>query len=378
MQVIVEHIDTTDVIDRLVFGPTDAMTAAELGARQLDAMTQAVTHHLDWCASYRAFAERVGFRVADLDSPDRLVLVPQIPSAAFKRDRIVSGEPTAGLTRCFSTGTRGPRSVVHRDRTTMQRLLGSVRVGTQLVGDLDDERVVVVDLGPPPDEQSPVWFSYLMSLVEIDHVTEHMARRGRLDLEAAAERIRDLLDQGFDVLVVGIPPLVAALAERARRPDVHVQAPGRIRIVTGGGWKQAEDRSLEPERFRELVMAAWGLEDTGAVRDTYNQVELNTVIFECSHHRKHLPPWLSVLIRDPADLTVMGPGHTGLITYLDPTAVSYPAFVVTDDLGRLETRPCPCGDSRPSLVIDRRVTRRGERGCALSLSAAIVPSTEEP
>src|SRR5262249_1300905 len=103
------------------------------------------------------------------------------------------------------------------------------------------------------------------------------------------------------------------------------------------------------------------------VRDVFNMVELNTVLFECEASRKHVPPWLHVSARRAADMSVAPAGEVGLLCYLDPTATSYPGFVLSDDLGHIDDAQCPCGRYGETISISRRLTTIEDRGCGLSL-----------
>jgi long-chain-fatty-acid---luciferin-component ligase len=99
-------------------------------------------------------------------------------------------------------------------------------------------------------------------------------------------------------------------------------------------------------------------------------VELNTVLFECDRHRLHIPPWLHVSARDPGTLDALPSGQTGVLAWLDPTAASYPAFLLSDDFGVVNDSACACGRSGESVAIVRRVRKVEARGCALKLDRA--------
>jgi len=99
-------------------------------------------------------------------------------------------------------------------------------------------------------------------------------------------------------------------------------------------------------------------------------VELNTVVLECSAKRKHVPPWLYVRARNAADLTVLDDCEEGVLSFLDGTAESYPAFILSDDIGAVVSNmKCECGRTTDVVEIRRRVRRIEERGCALRMSA---------
>jgi long-chain-fatty-acid---luciferin-component ligase len=114
--------------------------------------------------------------------------------------------------------------------------------------------------------------------------------------------------------------------------------------------------------FRHEVRSRLGLAPK-RIRDVFNMVELNTAIFECEAGAKHVPPWLEVTARSGEDLSVMPPGEAGILAYLDPTPLSYPGFVLSDDIGYVGAQECSCGRLGKTLVLQRRLKVVEERGC---------------
>jgi long-chain-fatty-acid---luciferin-component ligase len=140
-------------------------------------------------------------------------------------------------------------------------------------------------------------------------------------------------------------------------------------VVTAGGWKRLDGERIEPAAFRAMVADALGLAGEDQVRDAFNQVELNSVVFECEQHAKHLPPWLFGFTRSVDTLAAQPSGTLGLLSFVDCSASSYPASIVSDDFGTVDEQPCACGRPGAILHIERRVARGFQRGCALALEA---------
>ena len=81
-------------------------------------------------------------------------------------------------------------------------------------------------------------------------------------------------------------------------------------------------------------------------------IESNMLAVECHLHRKHVPPWCYISIRDPDQIgKELAPGE-GAIAVLDALNTSYPGFLLTDDVGDVETGTCGCG--RTGQVINFR------------------------
>jgi long-chain-fatty-acid---luciferin-component ligase len=371
----VQHIvlPAVEAVDRLIFGDPWGMIADDPDGR-LDLIRTALDRHLAACSAYACYAEHLGFVLDTLREPADLVRVPQIPTLAFKRTAIMSCDERDIDKRCTSSGTLGRRSAVYRDRTTIERLLGSVERGMELVGDWHEDEVAIANLGPGQVEAGDLWFAYVMSLVELRFHTEHMVREGRFEAHDAALRVRTLLEEYFQVVVIG-PPMLLLKLVAAVVPDFHPPAGNRLTVVTAGGWKGDTGALLNRQFFLDSMIDGLGLPGPEHVRDAFNLVELNTVIMECRIGCKHVPPWLEVIVRDPRTLGPVADGEVGLLSYLDPSATSYPCFILTDDLGTLRPGPCRCGRSGRLLTLHRRIRRAEEWGCALKMNRSYLERT---
>jgi long-chain-fatty-acid---luciferin-component ligase len=356
-------------LDRVLYGEVDwrDLSAEAQDELRLQAVAESVAYHRARNPRYAAFCERRGFRGDELGGIDDLAAVPQLPVTAFKRADIVtdSGEPVAK--RCTSSGTLGGVSVVLRDRTTIDRLLGSVISGIRLLGDWTEHERRVVNLGPPAEAAGDLWFAYVMGLLELIAPTDHVVEDGVLRLEEAVAALVDACREG-QCFLVGPPLLVRRLAEHHLERGRRV--PGRPPIVvTAGGWKRQTGERIDREDLDRLAMSAFGIPNRGGVRDAFNMVELNTVLFECAGRRKHAPPWLHVIVRGLRDLAPVPAGEPGLLSFLDPTAQSYPCFIVADDVGLVRRDRCSCGLPGTTVEIHRRLERVEARGCALKMEA---------
>jgi len=361
-----ELLETVAPVDRVVFG--DVWSMPDDPAVRLELVRHAVELHIATCPKYARFAARAGFSVENLRDPADLASVPQLPTLAFKLgDPIMSCALHDVAMRCTSSGTLGRRSEVYRDRPTIERLLGSVRSGIELIGDWYDDEVGVVNLGPDQSEAGDLWFAYVMSLIELVYPTVHAVRDGRFDPEEALATVDALCRRYPNAVLIGPPALVFDLVQTARRAQRDISALSGLFVVTAGGWKRSTGTVLDRDEFNTTVLDGFGLADVTQIRDAFNQVELNTVMLECGAQRKHVPPWLEVIIRDPWTLEPVAPGAQGLISYLDPTATSYPCFIVGDDVGTVDNGPCPCGWHGRTLRHARRVQRDEEWGCAIKM-----------
>lgn len=368
---VVELSETAE-LDRLIF-ETDtwwALPVEDQAALRHRLATRAARHHLEHNPGYRNFAEAAGF---DVDTFTDLSQVPQVPATVFKRTDLRSVQ-VADCSLFVSSGTSsGTRSRVWRDDTTLQRLVGSLRPDGDIWGDLYrdvdlDTDGTTLHMGPSRAEAKGVWISYVMTMIEMFTATTHYLRDGVLHVEAAAQDLRRAVAGDEFVAIAGPPVFVAELLRHLDDRDLRCAARDRVVVITGGGWKKDQTTRIDPAALRDLAVRVLGLRSTEQVRDVFNQVELNTAFVECEHHHKHVPPWVEVIVRDPADLSPLPAGTTGLLSYVDPSATSYPCFLLSEDFGAIEVDRCPCGRRGTTVTPRRRLAAATHHGCALRLA----------
>ncbi|MEU0868868.1 hypothetical protein [Nocardia brasiliensis] len=367
-------IDSIRAIDDLIHQRDDAFTlaGAELEELRDEVMRAAVRHHWQYCAAYRRYAEANEWSPARLDRPGFIESLPLIPASVFKRRDVSSCAPEKVVQVCTSSGTRGTKSRIYRDGTTLERFVGSIEQGSRLaLPNPEIERQLFV-LGPDTTEAGDLWFSYVLSIVDLLHPTRFCVTAGIFRID---EVIAALLDESIDrPVIVGPPALVRDLAAALRERGIDPRLGARNGLViTAGGWKRANTTAMSRRDFEEFVTAAFGLAGEAPIRDCYNAVELNTVLFECRFRAKHLPAWLHTSARDPATMRPLPPGEVGVLAFCDASPTSYPGFVATDDLGSVSREgSCPCGNDSAVLTVLRRITTAETRGCALRLDAEVI------
>lgn len=363
----VEHqsLVASNDLDHLIFEskPFDLPLPYQIALRERH-VRDAVLHHLQCCREYAAFAEKCGLNPQSF----QLEEIPVIPSTTFKERKILS-VPEAQIAKwSLSSGTRGLQSQVGRDQTSLERLIASLRSGFEMMGTWHEDEVEVLHLGPDRAEAGEIWFLYIMSLIELIHPTQHYVRHEYFDVQAAIRRLLQLQKSEIrQIVIVGAPFRVLEMADALQKNQVNLLAEERLIVVTAGGWKRHAGIEVPREQFHQRVLQSFGLCSPSQIRDVFNQVELNTAFVECEAHRKHVPPWIFATTRDVDTLKVLPTGSEGLLSYLDASATSFPAFLVTDDIGRIDEGKCPCGREGVTMQIHRRLTRADARGCAIAL-----------
>nr|WP_248843267.1 hypothetical protein [Streptomyces virginiae] len=333
-------------------------------------LRESLAFHLKNNAAYARYAASMGVH----DDSVPISQIPLIPSSLFKRtDVSLASIPEREVEKfCTSSGTSGSISVVPRDEPTLLRFLGSISSSiSDLFGIERAGNYRAIVLGPTADQAGDLWFSYVCSSLSIMLCTEYFEHDGVFQATQAARRVLELLNQENDVIVLGPPALMLEMAEEYY--NLHSTAPSfpaKSFLVTAGGWKGRQAENIAPVDFRSKVQHLMNVVHPSQIRDSYNMVELNSVLHECEEHEKHVPPWLMVQARDPKLGTpLQNSDVVGILAFLDPSATSYPGFILSDDFGTVEESPCPCGRVTERVRISRRISRIEARGCALKMSS---------
>ena len=182
--------------------------------------------------------------------------------------------------------------------------------------------------------------------------------------------LRRATERGRAMWLFGAPHQVKRVCELARAAGAPALGAGSV-VTLGGGWKSFEGERVERSTLEAMIEEALGVPPE-RVLEAYAMVELNTPLMRCAAGRYHVPPILEPCLFDET-LRPIAPGAdvTGTFGFMDPTATSYPAFMVTGDETRLVRTPCPCGLVGPALVGEvRRAAGRETRGCGGMLAAA--------
>jgi long-chain-fatty-acid---luciferin-component ligase len=343
------------------------LAPAEIAALRLGLLAQAVRWHLHPAAPYAGYARRQGFDPDLLATPAGLDRLPLLPSMLLKRRGVSVVHPEVDdVLWTTSSGTKGSISQIPRCDATLRRFFAGIGNLTNEMLGLENPSLFVLNFGPDAEEARNLWISYVMAGVTVLLPrSENYVRGGVLRIEQALCDLRQ--HRAERVAVIGPPPLLLELANAIAARKLDIALTSDSFVVTIGGWKRRSGEQLPREQFGEALHRAFGVAPI-QVRDTFNMVELNTVLIECAEHKLHVPPWLYARARDCQTLDVVPSGQSGVLSYLDPTAVSYPGFVLSDDLGTVqEELACACGRRSDVLRIERRLNTMESRGCALKM-----------
>jgi long-chain-fatty-acid---luciferin-component ligase len=318
----------------------------------------AAIYHAARNGFYRAQCDAVGVDPAALHELEDLQRLPLLPVSLFKRAdaRVLLTCPLSKVeTEARSTGTSGVSSVVRRDAETVTRaLIGLTGTYREFFGLSGGAGLFLSPSSADAPENGMAKVFNILNGVLDDHA--YLVSDNVFDPADALEYLRKW--KGLMTRhIIGPPFLVRRFLRFLELEGINVFLDPYSMVITLGGWKRYPGEAVSAEDFRDECHHRLGVSREN-VRDMYGLIESDLLAVECHLHRKHVPPWCYVSIRDVQDVTrEVAAGQTGMIAVLDAVNTSYPGFLLTDDVGEVETGTCACG--RTGQVITFRHRRQG-------------------
>lgn len=319
-------------------------------------LRDAAAYHQARNSFYRAQCDAFGVDPLEVKDVGDLQGLPLVPVSMFKRSdahMLLTCSLADVETETRSTGTSGHPSVARRNPETVTRaLIGltetyreffSLSGGAGLF--LSPSTAEAPDMGMAKD------------LHILNGVLDHHVYVGKsFDPKEALEYLRSWKGR-MTRHIVGPPFLVGRFLRFLETNRISLRLDPYSMVITSGGWKRYTGESVSAEDFRARCHDLLGVRPEN-VRDMYGMVESNMLAVECNLHRKHVPPWCYVSIRNPENIgQELAPGSTGIIAVMDALNTSYPGFLLSDDVGQAETGTCACG--RTGQVVAFHGRRKG-------------------
>jgi long-chain-fatty-acid---luciferin-component ligase len=345
----------------------------------LQRIVESVSNQYNNCLLYNAYCKKKKFFPnRDLKSLDDLAQIPYLTTASFKRFTNLTKEMLTVPEKeimlwSMSRGTSGDMSLVGRNQKTLQKLFHALNAQYKEFINYYDYKWVLFFLPPIPKEHLegpfPIktghfnfCFEQLLTKSEIEKnyaviISDPKAfaerKRYTLDQKLLIETLQKAEKTGTPGLILGyIPGIYPALGEYFKKVGKGFKLHPDSYLITFGGWTLYNGQKVEPEKFRKEASAFIQISPNN-IRDIYCFTETDVFFFECEHHRKHIPPWVEIIIRDVETLQPAALGEKGLITIYNPLAHSYAGVsILQDDVARfyLEDQ-CPCGRKGRTLEV---------------------------
>ncbi len=362
----------------------------EKSALFVDACREMALYHRASCPELRFLYERRGFDPESIRSEADIERIPAVGVTAMKYFLLTSMDPAASVLRLTSSGTRGQKTQVLFDQCSLDRVQRMMDVYLEQEGIVSKAPANYLVFNYDPDQAGDLGTAYTeknqLRFAPVNDVLFAIRKNGAVerggssggDWEFRKNEVYDRLvryeREGLPVRIFAMPAFLFEFLEdlRARGLRPLRFATGSW-ILTGGGWKAAEDKKVSREAFRGMCLEAFGI-DPAYQRDAYGMAEHCAPYLECREHRLHVAAFNRVLIRDPLTLRRVPDGEGGLLELVTPFNAMMPTLaILTTDYGRIHPEACRCGFRSPTFEILGRAGLSKHKGCAIT-AAEIVKS----
>jgi len=340
------------------------------------AMREAARAHYRGCPEFRNIWKSSGFSPDSLRRPSDLPKMPFIFVAAFKERRLETLPREKIVLELNSSGTSGQKSRMLLDR---QSLLRVRRLAWQVFKGLG-----LADLSVEADSLCLTYdpgVAKNLGTAFTDQLLTGMTRKGEVfyalrwnpaikdfffDMDSSIAALERFENSGRQARVIGFPAHALMLCEQfKKRHGRHARLSPESWVITGGGWKDKQDRAVDKNLMRSQIAAGLGLE-TERVRDLFGMVEHGVPYVDCRLGNFHVPVYGKIIVRHPATLEPLPYGKTGLLQFITPYLSSYPSIsLLASDFGSLAPK-CACGLPGEVLHIQGRAGVTKMKGCAVS------------
>ncbi|MBO4863973.1 MAG: hypothetical protein J5517_06390 [Eubacterium sp.] len=320
-------------------------------------------YHYKNCDSYRKYCDLYRFTPDQLNVFDDMNVIPQIPTSIFKSIDVSSVE-IESCKCCKSSGTKGLISKVYRNDETLWSFMNTAVKAIDKLYDFKLDNTIIYNLGPSIGEANDIWFSYATGFLDNVLETHYYMHNGILEYDKFLNDISNS-DPEKNTFLLGPPSIYLKLINYMEEREIKLSLSDKSFVFTAGGWKNRNGDVMTRKSFSALIDVYLGVNESHLF-DIFNQVESNTLLFECKCHNKHVPAGFHVIVRDPVSFEKVEDGKEGVITFLDSSSNSYPAFVITDDIGYV-TNGCECGYKGQVFHYVRRVKTVETKGCAMKM-----------
>lgn len=344
----------------------------------IDALQEELIFHYEHNDMYRQFCERKSFNPhTEIKSLDDIppVSVSVFKDLGFKLGSVPKDELSLTLQ---SSATSGVPSTVVLDKVTSKRQAKAmVKVISAFIGN-ERKPFLIMDIDPRSADRRLLGarFAAVTGYLKFASKTGYFLKAkdgvSYFDVEGIQTFVNEL-PKDQPVVVFGFTYILYQnVLKTIQQTGIKIQLPKGSKIIHIGGWKKLESEKVEKNVFNRQLADAFGIEPTDVI-DIYGFTEQMGLNYpDCPCGCKHTSSYVKVLARDVVTRKVLPAGKEGMMEFITPIPHSYPGnAVLTDDMGIIESEPCPYGRSGQRFRITGRMKKAEVRGCGDILSSKL-------
>lgn len=339
----------------------------------VDACREMATFHASHNRVIRKLYESENFDPNSLQKPSDLERLPHIGVTAMKKHLLLSRDPSAMTLKLTSSGTRGLKTQIWFDEESLARVQRMLDVLLDQEGLISDKATNYFVFGYNPKQSGDLGIAFSsqnqLRFAPVNNAAYALNKNAEgnweFDKHRALETLLEYSKAPEPVRLLGMPSFLFEFTEFARQQGVSFSFGKESLVLTGGGWKAAEDKQITREQFRALCFEMYGIPED-RFRDGFGMAEHSAPYFECKHHRFHVPVYNRLIVRDPHTLEPSPRGVKGLMQLITPFNSMMPNLsILATDWVSLDPEPCTCGHNAPTFQLHGRAGLSKHKGCAL-------------
>lgn len=347
-------------------------------------ITKSFKYHYENNEYYHELCKASNVTPTDLKDISDFVKIPLIPMETFKIPdpgaHFLLNAPVDQMElNATSSGTGGNYSCARRDSASVTNLM------TLIIGQYREFLKVssgaalflAPSLGEVPEMSTMGMLRTFTIFNGLINTCGYAIENKSFNCEKAVNLLKQW-EGKLTRFIFGPPFLLNSFCDYLIENNIKIKLDSDTKIVTIGGWKRNSGAEIPREELEKKCMDCFSVK-AEQIRDMYAMAETNFIILECENKVRHIPQTLHFSIRDFADPTKeVKDGEQGLIAVLDPSSLSYPAYVLTEDAGIMRKNvKCSCGRTSDVVEILGRVTTSLTKTCLLTLEEFIEEKTKQ-
>lgn len=303
-----------------------------------------------------------------------LINIPTLCVTAMKRFLITSMPHEHAVLKQTSSGTRGQKTQIWFDQGSLDRVQTMLDTLLEQEGIVSQKKYNYLVFVYDPAEATDLGISYTaknqLRFAPVHKVFYTIKKdvRGEwtFQLEQTMACLEDYLRMDLPVRILGMPAFIYTFLKHLVTHNKSYSLHPDSWMLTGGGWKTAEDQHITRVEMRALVHSCLGF-SAEKIRDGFGMAEHSAPYFECRLHRFHVPVYNRVYCVDPVNLEPMPDGQIGLMHLITPFNAMMPTLsLLTTDYVRVFPDKCQCGWDSPTFEVMGRAGLQKHKGCAMT------------
>ena len=329
------------------------------------------------CGEYARILKDKGFDPDDIREEADLARIPPIPTLYLKRNRLFSVPDSRIKVRASSSGTKGAKSEVGLDSSSLFCGIGMMFrfFSYYKVLSLEPTNYIVVGYEPSKHlglgaAKTAYGTTKFAPALHREYALKDTGTAYEVNTDGVFTALMRYAGQGFPVRFVGFPAYMYFLVKTLKEKGISLKLNRRSMVLLGGGWKEFSGEEIDRESFLSLISETLGIGREHCI-EFYSAVEHPHAYVRCPRGHFHHPLYSRVIIRDPETLEPLPEGRPGILNFITPLVSSMPLVsVMTDDMAVCGSG-CECGNPAPYFDLLGRAGVEGIKTCAADASELI-------